>query len=107
MKTALITGITGQDGAEVQLTFTNLPANLTSGANSLPIVYGADAAAYHTSDAPGSGTSFNPAAGATTNLDAATGQLYVWIGGEVQPPETQPAGNYTATITLNVSYTGN
>jgi len=99
--------ITGELAAEVTLEFTALPATLTSGGNSLPIVYGATDAGHHTTDAPGSATSFDPAVGATTDLAADTGALFVWIGGTVQPPEDQAAGAYTATITLNVSYTGN
>ncbi len=99
--------ISGEAAAEVTLEFTVLPANLTSGGNNLPIVYAADDAGHNTTDAPGTATDFDPAVGATADLDAGTGALYVWIGGTVQPPEDQAAGAYTATITLNVSYTGN
>ncbi len=99
--------ITGEAAAEVTLSFTALPANLTFGANNLPIVYSATDAGYNTADNPAAATSFDPSAGATTNLEGATGALYVWIGGTVQPTETQPAGTYTGTITLDVAYTGN
>lgn len=99
--------ITGEAAAEVTLEFTALPATLTFGANTLPIVYAVTDAGHNTTDAPGSATSFDPAVGTTTDLHAATGALFVWIGGTVQPPEDQAAGTYTATITLNVAYTGN
>jgi hypothetical protein len=99
--------IDGEPAAEVTLSFTALPANLVSGPNTMPIVYGAADAAHNTTDAPGAATSFDPAVGATTDLHAVSGELYVWIGGTVQPPETQPAGVYTETITLDVAYTGN
>ncbi len=99
--------ITGEAAAEVTLEFTALPATLASGGNTLPITYAATDAGHCTTDDPGSATSFNPAVGATTDLHAATGALFVWIGGTVEPPEDQAAGAYTGTITLNVSYTGN
>jgi hypothetical protein len=41
-----------------------------------------------------------------TRLHATTGDLYVFIGGSVSPV-AQPAGNYTAAITLATAYTGN
>jgi hypothetical protein len=99
--------ITGADNAEVDLTFT-LVANLTSGGNNLPIVFAAGDAGYNTTNLASAATTFDPNAGATTNLsNAATGELYVWIGGTVQPATGQPAGTYTETITLTVDYTGN
>lgn len=99
--------ITGEPAAEVTLDFEALPPNLTFGGNNLPIVYSATDAGHYTTDDPGSATSFDPAVGATTDLHAVSGALYVWIGGTVQPPEDLAAGTYTATITLDVSYTGN
>lgn len=97
---------TGESGAEVQLTF-NLPANLVSGANTLSITFGAGSAGYNASNDAGSATTFDPAAGATTNLGVAPAQLYVWIGGTVSPTADQPSGLYTETINLTVNYTGN
>lgn len=99
--------ITGEAAGEVTLSFTALPATLVFAANTLPIVYSATDAGENTTDAPGTATSFDPAVGRTTNLNGATGGLFVWIGGTVQPPEDQAAGTYTATITLDVAYTGN
>ena len=54
-----------------------------------------------------SATTFDPAAGLTDFLDAGTGEFFMWIGGTVAPWESQPAGVYTATIMLDVVYTGN
>jgi len=99
--------IVGAAGAEVTLSFTALPANLESGGNRLAIVYGTTDAAHNTTDDPATGTAFDPAVGATADAHAVSGALFVWIGGTVQPLETQPTGVYTATITLDVSYTGN
>jgi hypothetical protein len=98
--------IVGELGKEVDLSFT-LPANLQSGVNLLPISFGGADAAWHTADAVGSATAFDPAAGATEFLDAATGEMWAWIGGTVTPAGAQPAGVYTANITLDVVYTGN
>ena len=54
-----------------------------------------------------SSTTFDPSGGLTEFLDAASGELFVWIGGTVSPAAAQPAGVYTATIVLDVVYTGN
>ncbi len=98
--------VAGQTDAEVTLTFT-LPANLASGGNTMPIVFGATDAGYNTTAAPGSATTFDPAGGATADLSAdATGVLYIWIGGTVQPATNQAAGGYSAGVTLTVDYTG-
>jgi hypothetical protein len=99
--------VAGTVAAEVNLSFTVLPASLVSGANTLPIVYGATDGGYLTSDSPASAIAFDPAVGATTNLHPGTGDLYVWIGGTVQPDVAQAVGLYTETITLDVTYTGN
>lgn len=97
---------TGSSGAEIQLAFT-LPANLVSGANTLPIVFGANSAGYNIANIAGAATTFDPASGATSNLGVAPAELYVWIGGTVTPAVTQPQGLYTGTINLTVNYTGN
>ena len=98
--------ISGETGAEVDLTFA-LPVNLVSGGNTLPIVFGAGTAGYNATDVVGGATTFDPSAGATTSLSGLNpGELYVWIGGQVQPALNQPAGAYTETITLTIDYTG-
>ncbi len=95
--------IQGDANAGVTLTFTNLPNTLTCGGNSVPISYGANAAGYCTSDDPASATTFDPSVGTNATLSA-SGDLYVWIGGTVQPSEAAPQGAYTGTITLDVVY---
>jgi len=95
--------IAGGAGVEqVQLAFTTLPAQLTSGGNNMPIVFNATDASYGT--VQGTATAMNPAAGATTNLVA--GALNVWIGGTVSPGAAQAGGAYAATIVLDVTLTG-
>lgn len=96
--------IDGGVSAEVQVQFTALPSDLTDGTNTLPITY---TSTYNTTDAGGSGTTFTPAAGVTTRLDAATGQLHIYMGGSIVVPAGQVAGLYQETITLSASYTGN
>lgn len=95
--------VTGDAGVDVDLTFPALPATLSDGGNTIPIVYAATDAAYHTSDDPGSATTFDPAVGATATLSG-TGELYVWIGGTVQPLESAIAGSYSGTITMDAVY---
>jgi hypothetical protein len=98
--------IAGALGAEIQLTFT-LPANLSDGTNNLPISFAAGDAAYFGTDVVGSAVAFDPAAGSTENLDGGAGTGFVWLGGTVAPTPAQPAGGYSATVTLDVVYTGN
>ena len=98
--------IAGALGAEIQLTFT-LPANLSDGGNNLPISFGATDAAYFATDVVGSAVAFDPSAGSTENLDGAAGTGFVWLGGTVAPTPAQPAGVYSATVSLDVVYTGN
>lgn len=99
--------VTGVTSAEVTLSFT-LPANLVSGGNTMPIVFGASDAGHNTTNAAGGATTFDPAGGATTDLSTdATGVLYVWIGGTVQPATNQALGAYSGDVTLTVDYTGN
>lgn len=95
----------GAANAEVTLTFT-LPANLTFGANNLPVTFGAGSAGWNTANSRAGLTGFDPSAVATTRLHNATGNLYVFIGGSVSPT-TQAAGSYTGAITLASAYTGN
>lgn len=97
--------LVGAANAEVTLTFT-LPANLTFGANNLPVTFGATAAGYNTANSRAGLSTFNPSAVTLTRLHNTTGNLYVFIGGSVSPV-AQPAGNYTAAITLATAYTGN
>lgn len=97
--------LAGAANAEVTLTFT-LPANLVNGANNLPVTFGATSAGFNTINSRAGQALINPSAVQTTRLHNATGNLYVFIGGSVSPV-AQPAGNYTAAITLATAYTGN
>jgi hypothetical protein len=62
---------------------------------------------HNTANDPSAGaTNFTPSAGATTNLSG-IGELYVFLGGQVDATSQFTAGTYNGTVTLTASYTGN
>lgn len=98
--------VEGALNAEVTLSFPSLPTDLDDGGgNLLPVTF---TARHNTLADPTGGTTFDPAVGEPgTNLDAATGELHVYVGGTVTAAGTQPAGTYTALVQLTAAYTGN
>ncbi|HXM38485.1 MAG TPA: DUF4402 domain-containing protein [Gemmatimonadales bacterium] len=92
--------VAGQASTPVTLSFT-LPATLSSGGNTMPITSFTGIHALLVSQA--GGVAFAPSASSTTSLSG-TGQLYVWIGAQVQPATNQAAGAYSGSITLTVIY---
>ncbi len=92
--------VLGQAGTPVRLTFV-LPANLTAGANLLPIANWTGN--HHTAASP-AGTGFTPSAAATAATLSASGQLFVYLGAQVTPSISQTAGNYTGTVQMTVVY---
>jgi hypothetical protein len=92
--------VTGQASTAVTLSFT-LPATLASGGNTMPIV--SYTGVHAQNNAQVGGTAFTPASGATTPLSA-LGELWVWVGAQVQPATNQVAGVYTGSITMTVVY---
>jgi hypothetical protein len=94
--------LSGFGTSQVALTLT-LPPALTSGANSMPInryrvrVNGTNATAGATLIATTSGT---------YNRNLVAGQLFLFIGGRVQPAATQAFGSYSGSIVLAAAYTG-
>ena len=93
--------ITGQASAPVFVSFV-LPANLTSGANNLPI--GTWTGHRNTVNNPTTGTNFTPSAALTAATFSATGQLFTFIGATVTPATNQAAGVYNGTIQITVTY---
>jgi hypothetical protein len=93
--------LTGQASANVNLTFT-LPANLTSGANNLPI--GTWTGCHNATNSTAGCTSFTPSGAPTAASFSGAGALFVWVGATVSPAAAQAAGNYTGTVTLSVAY---
>ena len=93
--------LTGQGSAPVQLTFT-LPTNLVNGGNNLPI--GTWTGCTSPTTSPAGCTSFTPSGTATTTAFSGTGAVSVFVGATVSPAANQPAGSYTALVTLTANY---
>ena len=70
----------------------------------MPVSFGADDAGYQIPG--GSIVSFNPSVVSTATFGS-QGTMTVFLGGKVIPSPTQQTGYYTATITVNLQYTGN
>jgi hypothetical protein len=96
--------LAGVLNAEVDVSFSSLPATLVSGLNNIAISY---TGGWNPAANPAGATAFVPSAGLTERLDAATGELHVYLGGSLTVPGNQAAGLYQATITLDAAYTGN
>lgn len=95
--------ILGQATQNVSITFTTLPANLTSGTNNLPITY---TGIRNTDNTPTGGAAFTPSTGVASTPLSGTGNLYVFLGGTVTPSGTQASGSYSGTVTMQVAYVG-
>ena len=93
--------VTGQGSAPVTYSFA-LPTNLTSGGNNLPI--GSWTGYLNTSNSTSGGSAITPSATPASATLSAGGALYVFVGATVTPPSNLPAGSYTGTVTLTVSY---
>ncbi|MEX2401158.1 MAG: DUF4402 domain-containing protein [Rhodothermales bacterium] len=90
--------ITGEPSKNITFTLT-VPANLTDGsANTLPFT---DDIQYNTADDAGTASNLND--GATIAING-TGNLYVYLGGEVTAGGAQVTGSYTGTYTVKVDY---
>lgn len=97
--------ITGEDGREINVEFT-LPTELDgAGETTLPISFDTDDAGSNEDDVQGSAVAFDPNSSETLNLSA-TGTLFIWLGGTVEPASDQAAGAYSGEITLDLTYTG-
>lgn len=95
--------VTGGAGAVVSLSFT-LPANLTSGANNLPIAFSTTDANWEDGISSLGTNVFDPNAGVSVGALPTDGDMTVFIGGTVNPANGQAAGAYTGTITLTATY---
>lgn len=94
--------ITGQASVPVDLTFT-LPGSLSDGGgNTLPIANWDGL--HNTANVTGGATGFTPSGTATTVNLSGAGQLFIFIGAQVQPAGNQAAGSYQGTVTLTVAY---
>lgn len=101
---AAVVQVTGATGTGIDISFT-LPTNLTDGGNNLPISFGTTSAGHNTTNNTAGITDFDPNSGVTNvTTDGTTGELFVYLGGEIAPTSTQSTGTYTGTVTINVSY---
>lgn len=100
--------IDGEPGKQVTATFT-LPTTLThtDAVTTMPVSFSTtDAGHAAASTGQGTATAFDPNATLTTTLDATSGELHIWLGGTVQPLNTQKAGAYSGDVILDMAYTG-
>jgi len=98
--------IVGEPQKEITATFT-LPEILESGSSTMPISFSPTSGGHDNAIAlQASATVFDPNAPVTVSLYTA-GEYFIWLGGTVSPSETQAAGAYTGSITLDTVYTGN
>ena len=95
--------LTGYLNSQVAMTFT-LPVTLASGANTLPI-NSYDVRVNGTNSTVGT-TALTVTSGTPVNSNFVAGNLFVFIGGRVQPGVAQAQGTYTGTIVLAAAYTG-
>lgn len=97
--------VRGAKGAEVQIQLT-LPAALVGPGGSAPLAFGPTDGAHGDAPSFGASTVFDPRLPITAVLSKG-GRYYVWLGGTLAPPGQLTGGEYTATIVLTATYTGN
>jgi Domain of unknown function (DUF4402) len=93
--------VTGQASTLVTYSFT-LPLNLTNAGQNLPI--GSWTGYVNTTQSTSGGTAITPSVSSASATLSVSGTLSFYIGATVTPPNTLPAGSYTGTVTLTVSY---
>ncbi len=97
----------GSTNAQVDMVLT-LPTNLFNGVAPMPIAFWSGLQGVNATR--GTGAVFAPVSGSpiVDNLGAAGTDFYrIFIGATVSPAVGQMPGNYTNTISLDVTYTGN
>ncbi len=95
--------IRGQNGVQVQVTFT-LPTAMTGpGGAQLPFAFGANDGGYSQTPTIATATGFDPRTPLVTTLSG-QGRLYLYLGGTIAPPTRIAPGAYSAIITCTVIY---
>ena len=98
--------ISGRGDSELLVSFF-FPAGLVGpGGASVPLSFGPGTAGYSESRSIGDQVLFDPSVPTALRLPR-NGQGMIYLGGTATPPHTVPAGSYTGTITLTISYLGN
>jgi hypothetical protein len=94
--------ISGATGAGVLLNFT-LPSELSGPGDPIAISFGGASALV---DNGSTSTSFDPSTSDYLSAMNGSGNLDVYIGGTITPAQSQAQGAYSATISLQVVYSG-
>jgi len=101
--------VTGSSNAFVIISFT-LPTQLTNiqalPGSTMPIAFSGVSAIWRRATInPVGGTIFNPAAGAVGRFGPpANPNMYVWVGGTVNPAATAKPGIYQGTVIVSLIY---
>lgn len=101
--------VSGSPNAFVAISFT-LPTQLTNiqalPGSTMPISFGATSAVWRRStNDPAGGTTFDPASGAVGRLGPPpTPNMYIWLGGTVNPAPTAKPGIYQGTVVVSLVY---
>ncbi len=101
--------VTGSGNAFVIISFT-LPTVLTNiqalPGSTMPISFSATSARWNrANNNAAAGTAFNPATGAVGRLGpTANPNMYIWIGGTVNPAAAAKPGIYQGTVVLSLIY---
>lgn len=93
-----------RSGDHVNLSF-DLPTQLAGpGGATLPI--DSWSGLWNTTNSTAGATAFTPSPALTTIVIGPSAASYLFVGARVRPGAAQPAGSYTATITLTGAYAG-
>lgn len=93
----------GSPNKQISISFTT-PTQLFNGTSSMPITFSSSDAGYQVPG--GSVIPFNPVVVSNASFGS-QGTMTVYLGGKVTPSSNQESGLYTASITVNLEYTGN
>jgi uncharacterized protein DUF4402 len=91
-------------GTQLQLTFALPPQMTAAGGAAMPLSFGGADAGFSTTQSVTSQVGFDPRVAFVATMGSPPGRASVFLGGTVTPLVSQPAGTYTATITLTVAY---
>ncbi|MGV8018452.1 MAG: DUF4402 domain-containing protein [Ignavibacteria bacterium] len=83
----------------------NLAGGINSSAGVLPVVFTASSSINPNDDQPG--TPFNPYSGTTLQFDDKTREYFIRIGGTINPPAVQKAGEYNSQIIIVLTTVSN
>jgi hypothetical protein len=97
--------IRGVGGAAVRVDIMLPSALVSPGGDLVPLQFGSTDGGFGSRPSLRQGQTFDPWLPLVTPLGR-SGKLYLWLGGTAKPSPTQKSGDYNATITVTVAYTG-